>query len=179
MIKKDPRFWKLYNESYEELLPSLRKIDVAELNRHYPVFDELFFEGPIHPDNSEWVRYQLTFQVLEKLREEAGRPLRVLDYGMQTGVISLTFCRSGQDLYAVDEFDFYGPSFEPLRNELRKSITITLAEGAGRPTIVLNNRVRRDILINPPLDSMSSFLCVETGNKVRGTNSGCPPIPIP
>lgn len=129
MVERDARFWRIFNESYEELLPYLRQLDITELNRHNPVFEEGFVEGPMHPENSEWIRYQKTFQLMDKLSKEAGRPLKVLDFGMQTGVLSLTFSRSGQDLYAADDFDFYGPSFTPLHEKLMESITVKTIEG--------------------------------------------------
>lgn len=123
-MKRDPQFWKDYEASYEMLLPHLKKIDLAELNRCYPVFDENFCISPLHPDHSEWGRYQKTYCHLDDLRKEAGRPLKVLDFGMQFGVQSLAFKLQGNELFAVDDFDFYGPSFDPLREFLRQHMTI-------------------------------------------------------
>lgn len=123
-MQKDPTFWKFYQQSYRELLGALQQIDLHDLNRHNPVFGRDFCEGPLRPEHSEWFRYQKTFCELRRLREQRESTLKVLDYGMLFGIPTLTFAMDGHALYAVDDFAYYGASFEPLRQQLMKNITI-------------------------------------------------------
>ncbi len=127
-MKRNPHFWSSYERAYGELFAALKQIDIRELNLHNPVFTSDLCEGPLHPENSEWFRYQKTFCELNTLAEGRTDALKVLDYGMLFGIPTLTFAMAGHAMYAVDDFRYYGPSFEPLRQELMKNITIKTVE---------------------------------------------------
>jgi SAM-dependent methyltransferase len=129
-VKRDPRFWSCYEQAYGELLGALKEIDVRELNLHNPVFTSDFCEGPLHPENSEWFRYQKTFCELNAIAQSRSDALKVLDYGMLFGIPTLAFAMDGHAMYAVDDFNYYGPSFDPLRQQLMKNVTIRTVEGA-------------------------------------------------
>jgi hypothetical protein len=68
-------------------------IDLRELNLHNPVFKSNFCEGPLHPEHSEWFRYQQTFCELREFEQLQEEPLKVLDYGMLFGIPTLTFAK--------------------------------------------------------------------------------------
>ena len=112
-------FWKSYTKSFNRLIEPLRRCPYEDFGKTNAGFPKDFLEA-LQPETTEWPRYQKTWIYLKQLRNGFLEKPALLDIGSQFGFLTLSFLDLDYDVYATDEFRFYGQGIRPIRNILIK-----------------------------------------------------------